>query len=125
MGDRVDSKGLFYRYVTNNYGVIDIRGRADCIDSESLFEFKCVTTLQIEHQLQLICYAWLWRKTLGINDKMKRFILLNIRTGESKVMEYKDYEIESIMSILFENKFAEKTTQNDEEFIKKCEELKK
>jgi hypothetical protein len=125
LGDRVDSKGLFYRYVTNNYGVIDIRGRTDCIDSESLFEFKCVTTLQIEHQLQLICYAWLWRKTLGINDKMKRFILLNIRTGESKVMEYKDYEIESIMSILFENKFAEKTTQNDEEFIKKCDELKK
>jgi hypothetical protein len=125
LGDRVDSKGLFYRYVTNNYGVIDIRGRADCIDSESLFEFKCVTSIQIEHQLQLICYAWLWKKTLGINDKMKRFILLNIRTGESKVMEYKDYEIESIMSLLFENKFSEKITQTDEEFIKKCEELKK
>jgi hypothetical protein len=40
-------------------------------------------------------------------------------------MEYKDYEIESIMAILFENKFAEKTTQNDEEFIRKCIELKK
>ena len=125
LGDRVDSKGLYYRYVTNAYGVIDIRGRADCIDSESLFEFKCVSTLQIEHQLQLICYAWLWKKTLGINDTIKRFILLNIRTGESKEMEYKDYEIETIMSILFENKFAEKTTQNDEEFIKKCVELKK
>jgi hypothetical protein len=124
LGDRVDTKGLFYRYVTNNYGVIDIKGRADCIDSESLFEFKCVTSLQIEHQLQLICYAWLWMKTLGINDKMKRFILLNIRTGESKVMEYKDYEVETIMSLLFENKFSEKITQTDEEFIKKCENLK-
>lgn len=125
LGDRIDSKGLFYRYVTNAYGVIDIRGRADCIDSDSLFEFKCVSTLQIEHQLQLICYAWLWKKTLGINDTLKRFILLNIRTGESREMFYKDYEVESIMSILFENKFAEKITQTDEDFIKKCVELKK
>lgn len=125
LGDRVDSKGLYYRYVTNAYGVIDIRGRADCIDSESLFEFKCVSTLQIEHQLQLICYAWLWKKTLGVNDTMKRFILLNIRTGESKEMFYKDYEIESIMSILFDNKFSEKITETDEEFIRKCVELKK
>ena len=50
---------------------------------------------------------------------------MNIRTGESKEMEYKDYEIESIMSILFDNKFSEKITQTDEEFIRKCVELKK
>lgn len=125
LGDRTDTKGLYYRHQTNNYGTIDIRGRVDCIDSETLFEFKCVSSLQIEHQLQLICYAWLWRKTLGINVEMKRFILLNIRTGESKEMTYKDYEVEAIMSILFENKFAEKITQTDEEFIKRCGELKK
>jgi len=107
-GDRNELLGLYYSHQTNNYGTINIRGRVDCIDVESLFEFKCVKSLQIEHQLQLICYAWLWKKTLGINDKMKRFILLNIRTGESKEMFYKDYEIECIMSILFENKFAEK-----------------
>jgi hypothetical protein len=124
LGDRVDTKGQYYRHITNNYGIIDIRGRADCIDSESLFEFKCVTSLQIEHQLQLICYAWLWKKTIGINEEMKRFILLNIRTGESKEMLYKDYEIECIMSILFDNKFSEKITQTDKEFIKKCLELK-
>ena len=96
-----------------------------CIDSESLFEFKCTSTLQIEHQLQLICYAWLWKKTIGVEQQMKRFILLNIRTGESKELEYKDYEIESIMSLLFDNKFSEKITQTDEEFIRKCVELKK
>ena len=109
----------------HKYGTINISGRADCIDSESLFEFKCTTSLQIEHQLQLICYAWLWKKTIGVEQQMKRFILLNIRTGESKEMEYKDYEIESIMSILFDNKFSEKITQTDEEFIRKCVELKK
>jgi superfamily I DNA/RNA helicase len=125
LGDRIDMKGLFYRHQTNNYGVIDIRGRADCIDSESLFEFKCVSTLQIEHQLQLICYAWLWKKTIGVEQQMKRFILLNIRTGESKEMFYKDYEVETIMSILFDNKFLEKMTQTDEEFIKKCDKFKK
>jgi len=125
LGDRIDTKGLYYRHQTNNYGTIDIRGRADCIDSESLFEFKCVSSLQIEHQLQLICYAWLWKKTVGVEQQMKRFILLNIRTGESKEMFYKDYEIESIMSILFDNKFSEKITQTDEEFIKRCELVKK
>lgn len=124
LGDRIDTKGLYFRYQTNAYGVIDIRGRADCIDSESLFEFKCVTSLQIEHQLQLICYAWLWKKTIGIEQQIKRFILLNIRTGESKEMFYKDYEVESIMSILFDNKFSEKISQTDEEFIKKCKEIK-
>jgi hypothetical protein len=126
LGDRVDSKGnLVYRHQTNNFGVIELRGRADAIDSESLFEFKCTSMLQIEHQIQLVVYAWLWRKTLGINEPLKRFILLNIRTGESKEMEYKDYEVEAIMSLLFENKFGEKITENDEEFIQKCVELKK
>ena len=130
LGDRTNEKGLFYIHCTNKFGMINIFGRADAIDSESLFEFKCVQSLQIEHQIQLICYAWLWKKTLGINDNTskdntKRFILLNIRTGESKEMTYKDYEIETIMSLLFENKFAEKITQTDEEFITKCVELKK
>jgi len=124
LGDRTDSKGnLVYKYQTNNFGIIEIRGRADAIDSESLFEFKCTTNIQIEHQIQLVVYAWLWRKTLGINEQMKRFILLNIRTGESKEMTYKDYEVEAIMSLLFENKFGEKITENDEEFINKCTNL--
>ena len=120
-----DFRGEIYKHITNKYGTINISGRADCIDSESLFEFKCTSTLQIEHQLQLICYAWLWKKTIGVEQQMKRFILLNIRTGESKELEYKDYEIESIMSLLFDNKFSEKITQTDEEFIRKCVELKK
>jgi len=122
--DKVNNNGkCFYSHVTNKFGIIKISSRADAIDSENLFEFKCTSKLQIEHELQLVGYAWLWKKTLGIDQPLKKFMLLNIRTGECREMIYKDYEIETIMSLLFENKFAEKETKKDEEFINHCLEV--
>lgn len=58
-----------------------ISGIADCLVHEigasetgTLWEFKCVSALTIEHKLQLICYAVIWRN--------KKYRLLNVCSGE-------------------------------------------
>ena len=50
----------------------------------------------------------------------KKFKILNIRTGEMRVMKYESCVIEEIMSILFENKYQKKPKTDDKTFIEKC-----
>jgi hypothetical protein len=54
----------------------------------------------------------------------KQYKILNIRTGEVRVMKYENYIIEDIMSILFENKYQKKLKQDDKTFVEKCKIIK-
>jgi nucleoside-triphosphatase THEP1 len=121
LGDYINEDGeLCYKYVTNTYGNIYIVARCDCIDKKTLWEFKCVSSLSNEHLLQLIVYAWIWEKNMKEKHGKKNFKILNIRTGETKILNYNNYHVEEIMSILFDNKYFVKPKENDENFLKKC-----
>jgi len=120
LGQYEDNDGKYFQYVTNSYGNINIKGRVDCYDDDILWEFKCVSSLQIEHKLQLIVYAWIWNKCMQDKHGSKRFKLLNIRTGEVQELKYESYLVEEVMDILFANKYKSKVKDDDKEFIEKC-----
>ena len=43
------------------YGQITLMGRFDAIDSDTIWEFKCVESFSLEHKLQLILYSYMWQ----------------------------------------------------------------
>lgn len=119
-----DDNMLCFLYNTNLYGSIEITARTDCIDDKTLWEFKCVGSLQNEHLLQLVVYAWIWEKCMKDEHGIRKFKILNIKTGEVRKLYYKSYYIEEIMSVLFENKYYKKPKDDDMLFVKKCNKIR-
>ena len=122
LGNFEGETGKYFKYISNDYGTIEIKGRIDAYDDTTLWEFKCVGTLQSEHLLQLTVYAWLWEKC---DNKHKKYKILNIRTGEVRKLNYQPHLVEEVMSILFENKYYKKPKDNDNMFIEKCNKMRK
>lgn len=54
--------GKCFSYETQMYGIVNLLGRVDCIDADTVWELKCVDMLSNEHMLQVVMYAWIWRK---------------------------------------------------------------
>lgn len=115
----------FFRFKSQNYGNINVRNIVDCYDNTALWEFKCVTMLTIEHILQLVVYAWIWKNSMVEKFGDREFNLLNIRTGERINVKYDTFIIDEIMEILFENKFGTKPKISNEEFLNNCNTLYK
>lgn len=120
LGQYENENGKFFQYSTNMYGKINIRARIDCFDDETLWEFKCVESIQLEHMLQLCIYAWIWEKIMKDKNGEKKYKILNIRTGEVRTMKYKSHIVDEIMDIIFVNKYMPKVRDDDNEFIQKC-----
>lgn len=122
LGNFENETGKYFKYISNDYGTIEIRGRVDAYDDSVLWEFKCVNALQNEHLLQLTVYAWLWEKCEGSHKKYK---ILNIRTGEVRRLKYQPHLVEEVMSILFQNKYYKKPKDSDKIFIENCNNIRK
>ena len=123
MGDIIDGKGSCFKYLSNEYGTIIIRGRIDASDEDTIWEFKCVDSFKREHFLQLIIYAWIYEKSMKEAIGTKKYKILNIRTGELYQLKYESYVVEEIMNILFENKYAVIKKDDDNIFINKCKKI--
>lgn len=109
-------------YEHDLYGKIQLRGRLDAITSDTVWEFKCVDYLTIEHKLQLIIYYWMWEKA-NMSSKYgnKNFSLINIKSGEILQLDIKQYYlIEQIVDILFDEKYLKKKELSNNEFIEMC-----
>jgi hypothetical protein len=105
-------------YEFNNI-FVDIAGRADLIDSETLWEIKCVDTVSPEHFVQLALYAWLWQTTMFEKKGTRKFKLVNLKTAE--VYEISGIEnLNMIVDICLDNAFRKKPTITDDEFISIC-----
>jgi hypothetical protein len=104
------------------YGLIQLRGRLDAITTDSVWEFKCVDYLSIEHKLQLIVYYWMWKKAHMSNIYgEKKFYLTNIKSGQYIQLNIEQlYLIEQIVDILFDEKYLKKKELTDFEFINMC-----
>jgi hypothetical protein len=101
------------------YGIIVISGRLDAYNDEIVWELKCVDNLELEHYLQLVVYAWLWRQAFLEEKGSREFKILNIRTGQVDKLDTTSIYIDEIIKILVENKFGTLSKINDEEFITK------
>jgi len=115
-------------YNVKDVGEINVNCRLDAFDDTSVWEYKCVSQLQLEHFLQLIIYAWMWKQK---QDKMdsnyeiygaRKFFLMNIRTEETHELDATSPYIDEAIEILFENKYKMREKISSEVFIKKCNE---
>lgn len=104
-------------YEHEEYGLIHLTSRLDAIDTKTVWEFKCVDNLTIDHKLQLIVYAWAYSKSIELNFGKKDFVLLNIKSGEMLKLNIDEYKINQIVNLLFSDKYSVKKELNDEEFI--------
>ena len=100
------------------YGEIEFNGIFDAISKNNIYEMKCVEKLTIEHYLQLIVYQWLW--TRNGNTSYRSFKLINIKTGETKILNQDSNLIKNVIEVILKNKYGKRDSISDSEFIKKC-----
>ena len=112
----------YFEYIHETYGIIQLRGRLDAVTTDSVWEFKCVDHLSIEHKLQLVIYYWMWVKAdIGDIYGNKKFSLINIKSGQ--ILELNNtnwYIVKQIVNLLFDEKYLEKKVLTDLEFISMC-----
>jgi hypothetical protein len=97
--------------------------RTDLITENSVWELKCTTKISIDHLLQVVIYAWLWKMKCSPNEELnKEFKIFNIRTNELLILDATMEELNTIMLALLKGKFKLNEMKVDEDFIRDCRE---
>jgi hypothetical protein len=101
----------------NNKTIFRFSARVDLVTENTLWELKCTSKITIDHLLQVVIYAWLW-KILIADDRNIR--ILNIKTGELLQLEATMDELTLIVVALLQGKYCPPVIKTDEEFIQDC-----
>jgi hypothetical protein len=115
-----ESKVPYYEHRDDKYGKIIFFGIVDADDEETIWEFKCVKNLQIDHFLQVIVYAWLWKECMEERKGPREFKIINIRTAEIHKLNENSELINDVIQLLLSNRYDPKNKITDEKFIEKC-----
>jgi len=89
--------------------------RTDLITLENVWELKCTTAISMEHQLQLLIYAWIW--TILYPEKPREFRIFNIRSGEIQRLVVDMDDLTTIMVALLKGKYTKHVEKTDAEFL--------
>jgi hypothetical protein len=95
--------------------------RIDLITYYSVWELKCTTRITVDHFIQVIIYAWIWKTIYaGTAHENKSFKIFNIKTGELFELCVSKQELDSIMKTILIGKYGKLPILTDEQFIQKC-----
>jgi len=99
--------------------------RTDLITESSIWEMKCTSKISIDHMLQVVIYAWLWRmRNLSSSDNAltdeKKVKIFNIKTNELLHLDASMDDLNSIMLVLLKGKFLKPQIKVDADFIGDC-----
>jgi len=116
------------KYMVKDFGCVEVHGRIDAFDENAVWEFKCVSSLQLEHFIQLILYAWLWKQPQRGGEVPsyfeqygpRKFLLMNIRTEEMYELDAEHHLLEEVIMILMDNKYKNKEKISNTVFIERC-----
>lgn len=99
-----------------------INGFIDCYDatSNTIYEFKCVSSITIDHILQLLFYGYVMMKEY---QQEYHLVLFNIQNNEKIEITNSFTEIEDIVIKVITQKYKINSTQSDEEFIKSTNDI--
>ncbi len=97
--------------------VFRFSARVDLVTENTLWELKCTSKITIDHLLQVVIYAWLW-KILVADDRNIR--ILNIKTGEVLQLNATMDELTLIVVALLQGKYCPPVVKTDEEFVRDC-----
>jgi hypothetical protein len=88
--------------------------RTDLITAKTVWEIKCVKELTMDHQLQVIIYAWLYQM---LGYPVKTFKLFNIRTNEVQELNATQEELDFVVISLLQGKYQKIEKKSDAEFL--------
>jgi hypothetical protein len=96
-----------------------LRGRADLITDQSVYELKCTSETSIEHFIQLAVYAWMWHMKYKNNPKQskKQFKLYNMKLNELYVLRATPQQLYSVVVALLKAKEQKIKRVDDDVFI--------
>lgn len=108
-------------------GIFNIKGTADVVTADTIYELKCVSELTQEHLLQTVAYKWLWNvlpakpgRLCRASDGPRGARLLNFRTGQTLEVTCSDKELQAVMKVLLRHRMTAQKRQSDEEFVAAC-----
>ena len=93
--------------------------RVDLITDNTVWEIKCVKEVTMDHKLQLIIYAWLWK---AMELESMDFRLFNIRNEEIFTLNASLEQLTWIVKKLIQGKYHRETPLDDTTFIEKSRE---
>ena len=94
--------------------------RLDLVSENTVWELKCTSKITIDHLLQVVVYAWLW-KILVADDR--RIRILNIKTGELLELSASLDELTLIVVALLKGKYCDPVVKTDAEFVQDCQNM--
>ena len=97
-----------------NHEKFRFTARVDLITGSTVWELKCISKISIDHLLQVVIYAWLWRMS---HEEEKNFKILNIKTGEMMILNATMEDLNYIMVALLKGKYLKPVEKTDEEFL--------
>lgn len=92
-----------------------INGYIDCIDKDTVWEFKTVQNIEPVHYLQLAIYAYLYYMNM---ETGKSFKLLNINDGSKYLLTGTVTNYRAVFEYIYRYKFAKPIEIDDITFIK-------
>jgi hypothetical protein len=99
--------------------------RLDIVTTKTVWEIKCVREITMDHQLQVVIYAWLYEMCAGPrkddSDHVPHdFKIFNIRTGEIQKLTVDRENLDFIVVSLLQGKYERAEKINDEKFVSQC-----
>ena len=95
--------------------------RTDIITNTTLWELKCVREITMDHLLQVIIYAWLYRH-LHPNDP-RDVKIFNIRTNEVLQLNATVEQLNFVVIHLLQGKYYRPEPLTDAEFLQQCRDI--
>lgn len=92
-----------------------LNARIDLITPTTIWELKCTSETTVDHLLQVVVYAWIWR--VATRREHREFKILNIKTGEIQRLNATNDELSEIIFAVFKNNYRKYKRCTDEEFI--------
>lgn len=108
-------------------------GVVDCFDAENytIYEFKCVQSLDKEHFLQLALYKYLYEMSRSSNDDTNtsplpmKYVLFNILTNERVEIRCPKVTLVKIVQRLIRAKYDQQPPSTDAAFLKQTDTIRK
>ena len=88
------------------------------VTQESVWELKCCQQITLDHQLQVVIYAWLWR--ILHPECTKKVKIFNIKTGEIMELCATVEDLTTIVVELLRGKYEKPIVLTDAQFLEQC-----
>ena len=89
--------------------------RTDIITAKTVWEIKCVREVTMDHKLQVVVYAWIYR--ILNPESPRQFRVFNVSNNEVLELRASFEQLNFIVVSLLQGKYRENVAKTDDEFL--------